>query len=142
MSASWNLFPLGFLPHGFCSFQNYFYLPHVLPKPGTCTTVFSDTDTIHSEGVSEHIKARNGFDPQPIIITQRGNAWLFINGENWRKMVSFPPGQNTNLFDFCSIGEYTIRCSGADFKKMVPISHPTLLCASRREGYSWIQGNI
>lgn len=48
-------------------------------------------------------------------------------------MVSFPLGQNTNLFDFCSISEYVIRLSGVDFKKMIPIFHPMFLCISRRE---------
>lgn len=56
------------------------YLLQVLPNPGTCTTVFLDTDTIHSD-VSEHIKGRNGFHPQLIIISQWGSAWWFINRE-------------------------------------------------------------
>lgn len=116
MSAPWN--HLGFLPHGFCSFQNYFYLLPVLPK-SDCTTVFLDIDTAWSDDASEHIKARNGFGPQPIIISQWRNAWLFINGE-----------------------EYIIKSSRVNFKKMVPISHPMLLCTSRREWYSCIQGKI
>lgn len=110
----------GFLPHGFCPFQNYLYLLPVLPKPGPCTTVFLETDTIWSDDVSEHIKYfQEWIDPQPIIISQRGSAWLFINGEG-----------------------YIIRSSGVGLKKMVPFSHPMLLCTSRREWYSWIQGKI
>lgn len=121
----------GFLPHGFCSFQNYFYWLCVLPKPATCTPVFLDTETVCSDDVSEHIKARFDLILSPSSSHSGEVLSYLLMDSNWREMVSFPLGQNTNLFDFCSIGEYIIRCSGVDFGKMVPISHPMLLCKER-----------